>query len=46
MEFHETSLAYLIGATQVHYHYLDMVPKSRDENGRPYWVHRRDEYDR
>jgi predicted dithiol-disulfide oxidoreductase (DUF899 family) len=31
----------------VHYHYLDMVPKGRDENGRgPYWVRRRDEYDR
>ena len=31
----------------VHYHYLDMVPKGRDENGRgPYWVHRHDEYDR
>jgi predicted dithiol-disulfide oxidoreductase (DUF899 family) len=31
----------------VHYHYLDMVPKGRDENGRgPYWVRRHDEYDR
>jgi len=31
----------------IHYHYLDMVPKGRDENGRgPYWVRRRDEYDR
>jgi predicted dithiol-disulfide oxidoreductase (DUF899 family) len=31
----------------IHYHYLDMVPNGRDENGRgPYWVHRRDEYDR
>jgi predicted dithiol-disulfide oxidoreductase (DUF899 family) len=31
----------------VHYHYLDMVPKGRDENGRgPYWVRRRDEYGR
>jgi predicted dithiol-disulfide oxidoreductase (DUF899 family) len=29
----------------IHYHYLDMVPKGRDENGRgPYWVRRRDEY--
>jgi predicted dithiol-disulfide oxidoreductase (DUF899 family) len=29
----------------VHYHYLDMVPKGRDENGRgPFWVRRRDEY--
>src|ERR1700676_2895268 len=28
----------------IHYHYLDMVPKGRDENGRgPYWVRRRDE---
>src|SRR5215471_6698988 len=31
----------------VHYHYLDLVPKGRDESGRgPYWVRRRDEYDR
>jgi len=31
----------------VHYHYLDLVPKGRDEGGRgPYWVRRRDEYDR
>jgi predicted dithiol-disulfide oxidoreductase (DUF899 family) len=31
----------------IHYHYLDMVPKGRNENGRgPYWVRRRDEYDR
>ena len=30
----------------VHYHYLDMVPKGRDENGRgPYWVRRHDEYE-
>lgn len=29
----------------VHYHYLDMVPKGRDEGGRgPFWVKRRDEY--
>jgi predicted dithiol-disulfide oxidoreductase (DUF899 family) len=31
----------------IHYHYLDLVPKGRDEGGRgPYWVHRRDEYGR
>lgn len=31
----------------IHYHYLDMVPKGRDEGGRgPYWVRRHDEYDR
>jgi predicted dithiol-disulfide oxidoreductase (DUF899 family) len=31
----------------IHYHYLDMVPKGRDENGRgPFWVQRHDEYDR
>ena len=31
----------------VHYHYLDLVPKGRDEDGRgPFWVRRRDEYDR
>jgi len=31
----------------VHYHYLDLVPKGRDEAGRgPYWVRRHDEYDR
>jgi predicted dithiol-disulfide oxidoreductase (DUF899 family) len=30
----------------VHYHYLDVVPKGRDENGRgPFWVKRHDEYD-
>jgi predicted dithiol-disulfide oxidoreductase (DUF899 family) len=29
----------------VHYHYLDMVPKGRDEGDRgPFWVKRRDEY--
>ena len=29
----------------IHYHYLDLVPKGRDEGGRgPYWVRRRDEY--
>jgi predicted dithiol-disulfide oxidoreductase (DUF899 family) len=31
----------------LHYHYLDLVPRGRDEGGRgPYWVRRRDEYDR
>jgi predicted dithiol-disulfide oxidoreductase (DUF899 family) len=31
----------------LHYHYLDLVPKGRDEAGRgPYWVRRHDEYDR
>jgi predicted dithiol-disulfide oxidoreductase (DUF899 family) len=31
----------------LHYHYLDLVPKGRDEGGRgPYWVRRRDEYTR
>jgi predicted dithiol-disulfide oxidoreductase (DUF899 family) len=31
----------------IHYHYLDLVPKGRDEGGRgPYWVRRRDEYNR
>jgi predicted dithiol-disulfide oxidoreductase (DUF899 family) len=31
----------------IHYHYLDMVPKGRDENGRgPFWVRRHDEYDK
>jgi predicted dithiol-disulfide oxidoreductase (DUF899 family) len=30
-----------------HYHYLDLVPKGRDEQGRgPFWVRRRDEYGR
>jgi predicted dithiol-disulfide oxidoreductase (DUF899 family) len=29
----------------IHYHYLDIVPKGRDEDGRgPFWVRRRDEY--
>ena len=29
----------------LHYHYLDVVPKGRDEEGRgPFWVRRRDEY--
>jgi predicted dithiol-disulfide oxidoreductase (DUF899 family) len=31
----------------LHYHYLDLVPKGRDEGRRrPYWVRRRGEYDR
>lgn len=31
----------------LHYHYLDLVPRGRDENGRgPFWVRRRDEYQR
>jgi predicted dithiol-disulfide oxidoreductase (DUF899 family) len=31
----------------LHYHYLDLVPRGRDEGGRgPYWVRRHDEYDR
>jgi predicted dithiol-disulfide oxidoreductase (DUF899 family) len=29
----------------LHYHYLDVVPKGRDEGGRgPFWVKRKDEY--
>jgi len=29
----------------IHYHYLDIVPKGRNENGKgPFWVRRRDEY--
>ena len=29
----------------LHYHYLDLVPKGRDEHGRgPFWVRRHDEY--
>jgi predicted dithiol-disulfide oxidoreductase (DUF899 family) len=29
----------------IHYHYLDLVPKGRDEAGRgPFWVKRKDEY--
>jgi predicted dithiol-disulfide oxidoreductase (DUF899 family) len=29
----------------IHYHYLDVVPKGRDEGGRgPFWVRRRGEY--
>jgi predicted dithiol-disulfide oxidoreductase (DUF899 family) len=31
----------------IHYHYLELVPKGRDEGGRgPYWVRRKDEYGR
>jgi predicted dithiol-disulfide oxidoreductase (DUF899 family) len=31
----------------IHYHYLDLVPKGRDEGGRgPFWVRRKDEYSR
>ncbi len=34
-------------ALNVHYHYLDLVPKGRDEGDRgPFWVRRRDEYGR
>ena len=36
-----------IDMLNVDYHYLDLVPKGRDEAGRgPYWVRRHDEYDR
>ena len=29
----------------IHYHYLDIVPRGRGENGRgPFWVRRHDEY--
>jgi predicted dithiol-disulfide oxidoreductase (DUF899 family) len=28
----------------VAYHYMDLVPKGRDEDGAGSWVHRRDEY--
>ena len=29
----------------LHYHYLDLVPKGRDEGGRgPFWVRRHDEH--
>ena len=32
--------------SNIHYHYLDLVPKGRDEGGRgPHWVRRRDEYE-
>jgi predicted dithiol-disulfide oxidoreductase (DUF899 family) len=36
-----------IDMMNVDYHYLDIVPKGRDEGGRgPFWVRRHDEYDR
>jgi predicted dithiol-disulfide oxidoreductase (DUF899 family) len=36
-----------IDMLNVDYHYLDLVPKGRDEAGRgPFWVRRHDEYDR
>jgi predicted dithiol-disulfide oxidoreductase (DUF899 family) len=36
-----------IDMLNVDYHYLDLVPKGRNEAGRgPYWVRRHDEYDR
>ena len=28
----------------VGYHYLDIVPKGRDEEGKGRWIRRRDEY--
>ncbi len=35
-----------IDALCLDYHYLDLVPKGRDEGGRgPYWVRRHDEYE-
>ncbi len=47
--FHTYS-AYARGIDMVNtaYHYLDLVPKGRDEEGRPpqYWVRRHDEYAR
>jgi len=34
-----------IDMLNVDYHYLDLVPKGRDEGGRgPFWVRRHDEY--
>jgi len=44
--FHTYS-AYARGNDMVNtaYHYLDLVPKGRDEDGRSqYWVRRHDEY--
>jgi predicted dithiol-disulfide oxidoreductase (DUF899 family) len=36
-----------IDMLNVDYHYLDLVPRGRDEGGRgPFWVRRHDEYDR
>jgi len=36
-----------IDILNVDYHYLDLVPKGRDEGGRgPFWVRRHDEYER
>ena len=36
-----------IDMLNVDYHYLDLVPKGRDEGGRgPFWVRRHDEYER
>ncbi|HTC92865.1 MAG TPA: thioredoxin family protein [Terriglobales bacterium] len=36
-----------IDMLNVDYHYLDLVPKGRDEDGRgPFWVRRHDEYER
>jgi hypothetical protein len=36
-----------IDMLSVDYHYLDLVPKGRDEGGRgPFWVRRHDEYGR
>jgi predicted dithiol-disulfide oxidoreductase (DUF899 family) len=29
----------------VAYHYLDLVPKGRNEDHGPYWIHRKDEYE-
>ena len=46
--FHTYS-AYARGIDMVNaaYHYLDLVPKGRDEGGRgPYWIRRHDEYGR
>ena len=46
--FHTYS-AYARGIDMVNaaYHYLDLLPKGRDEGGRgPYWVRRHDEYAR
>lgn len=44
---YQTYAAYARGIDMVNtaYHYLDLVPKGRDESGRgPYWVKRHDEY--
>jgi len=45
-QIYHTYSAYARGLDMLNvgYHYMDLVPKGRDEESGPFWLHRRDEY--